>query len=247
MNARTVITMLLISMVSTLTGQTKTQEIKGKIFDYITGEPLIGANVSLEGSDPLIGTVTDLDGKYVLSGVPLGRHVVQVSFLGYKQARIPEVLLTSSKPFYLEIALEEDLVNLDMVVVTAQKGKEALNTMATVSSRSFTIEESSRFAGGLSDPSRVAYNFAGVTFSAPQDNGVVIRGNSPTNVLWRLNGIDVSGAAHFGGGNLAGAGLISIYSANILRGSDFMSGAFPAEYGNATSGVFDINFRKGTG
>ncbi|MEM9052296.1 MAG: TonB-dependent receptor [Bacteroidota bacterium] len=225
--------------------QSNTQKIKGKVIDQMTGEPLIGATVVIEGSEPLIGTVTDVEGNYTLENVKLGRNVVVVSFIGYKQIRIPEILVTAAKPFLLDISLEDNIANMDVVVVTAQSGKEALNSMATVSARSFTIEESSRLAGGLSDPSRVAYNFAGVTFSSPQDNGVVIRGNSPSNVLWRLNGLDVSGAAHFGGGNLAGAGLISIYSANILRGSDFFTGAFPAEYANATAGVFDINFRKG--
>ena len=225
--------------------QINTQSIKGKVVDNITGEPLIGATVAIEDTDPLVGTVTDFEGKYVLKSVPVGRHVLVIRFIGYQQVRIPEILLTSAKPFLLDVSLKEDLASLGEVVVTARKGKEPLNTMATVSARSFTIEESSRFAGGLSDPSRVAYNFAGVTFSAPQDNGVVIRGNSPTNVLWRVNGLDVGGAAHFGGGNMAGAGLISIYSANILRGSDFFTGAFPAEYANATSGAFDINFRKG--
>ena len=225
--------------------QSNTQEIKGKVVDQMTGEPLIGATIVIEDSDPLIGTVTDIDGKYTLKNVEIGRNVLVISFIGYKPVRIPEILVTAAKPFLLDVSLEENVANMDVVVVSAGRGKEALNSMATVSARSFTIEESSRLAGGLSDPSRVAYNFAGVTFSSPQDNGVVIRGNSPSNVLWRLNGMDVSGAAHFGGGNLAGAGLISIYSANILRGSDFFTGAFPAEYANATAGVFDINFRKG--
>ena len=245
MERKSLITSWLLLLVYFGFAQTNTQSIKGKVVDYVTGEPLIGATVTLEGSDPLIGSVTDFEGRYVLNNVSVGRHVLLISFIGYKPVRIPEILLTSAKPFWIDISLEEDLVNLGEVVVRARKGKEAFNTMATVSARSFTIEESSRFAGGLSDPSRVAYNFAGVTFSSPQDNGVVIRGNSPTNVLWRVNGLDIAGAAHFGGGNMAGAGLISIYSANILRGSDFFTGAFPAEYGNATAGVFDINFRKG--
>lgn len=245
MDKKSLITSLLLLIAYFGFGQTNTQSIKGKVVDYITGEPLIGATVTIEGSEPLIGSITDPEGKYVLNNVSVGRHVLLISFIGYKQVRIPEILLTSAKPFLLDISLEEDITNLGEVVVSARRGKDALNTMATVSARSFTIEESSRFAGGLSDPSRVAYNFAGVTFSSPQDNGVVIRGNSPTNVLWRVNGLDIAGAAHFGGGNMAGAGLISIYSSNILRGSDFFSGAFPAEYANATAGVFDINFRKG--
>lgn len=222
-----------------------TQYIKGKVVDQVTGEPVINASVIIEGSNPIIGTVTNIEGEYRLEHVKVGRYNLIFSSIGFKQIRIPEVLLTSVQPYVLDVKMEIKNEELEEAVVVAHKGKEAINSMASISSRSFTIEESSRLAGGLSDPSRVAYNFPGVTFSAPQDNGVVIRGNSPSSVLWRLNGIDVSGVAHFAGGNLAGAGLISAYSANILKGSDFFSGAYPAEYSNSTSGAFDIKFRRG--
>ncbi|PWJ44209.1 TonB-dependent receptor [Sediminitomix flava] len=235
--------LIIILIAQQAVAQNITQEIKGKVIDVITGEPLIGATVSIENTNT--GAITNQDGHYTLESVSVGRHTIVVSYMGYKQSRLPGILVTSSKPLFLDVKLEEDSEILEGVVVTARKGSESYNTMAPVSARSFTVEESSRFAGGLSDPSRVAYNFAGVTFSAPQDNGVVIRGNSPNSVLWRLNGMDVPGAAHFGGGNLAGAGLISIYSSNMLKGSDFFSGAFPAEFSNATSGVFDVSFRQG--
>lgn len=245
MKRKTLISILLVLLSSSMYAQGVTQQIRGKILDAITNEPLIGATITIENSDPIIGTIADIDGAYTLKNVPVGRHVILASFIGYKTVRIPEVLVSSSKAFQLEIQLESEALALKGVTVTGRSGKESYNSMAILSARSFTIEESSRLAGGLSDPARVAYNFAGVTFSSPQDNGVIIRGNSPSGVLWRLNGLDVSGAAHFGGGNMAGAGLISIYSANTLQGSDFFTGAFPAEFSNATSGVFDIKFRKG--
>lgn len=245
MYLKTAVLLLLTLLSNSLYSQDITEDIKGKITDNITGEPIIGATVTIEDSTPFKGTVTDLEGSYTLKSINVGRHTIVISSIGYNQERITEVLLTSAKAFILDVSLETAVYNLDGVVVTAREGQDAYNTMATVSSRSFTVEESSRLAGGLSDPSRVAYNFAGVTFSAPQDNGVVIRGNSPSSVLWRLNGIDVSGIAHFAGGNLAGAGLISAYSANMLKGSDFFTGAYPAEYSNSTSGAFDIDFRKG--
>lgn len=245
MKSKIIYTFLLILLsINTIASQNITQTIKGKIIDIITGEPLIGATVVINNSNPIIGTTTDIEGNYTLEDVEVGRHTLSVSYIGYKTIITEEILLTSSKPFLLDVELDEDFLGLDAVVITTKK-RDLANRMAVVSSRSFTIEESSRLAGGLSDPSRVAYNFAGVTFSAPQDNGVVIRGNAPSSVLWRLNGMDVSGAAHFGGGNLAGAGLISIYSANILKRSKFFTGAFPAEYAGGTSGVFDIEFRKG--
>jgi hypothetical protein len=245
MKIRIAIVLALLFSVQVVFSQDVTQSIKGKVVDKVTGEPLPGASVVVENTDPIIGTITDFDGNYILENVKVGRHNINFSYLGYNSVQIPEVLLSSVRPFILDVGLEVNSQVLEGVEVTARKGKEASNSMATLSARSFTVEESSRFAGGLSDPSRVAYNFAGVTFSSPQDNGVVIRGNAPSSVLWRLNGIDVSGLAHFAGGNLAGAGLISTYSANTLKSSDFFTGAYPAEYANSTSGVFDIQFRKG--
>lgn len=242
---RVFVSLLIILISGSLYAQSVKQQIKGKILDAVTNEPLIGATIVIEDVLPTIGTITDIDGAYGLENVPVGRHVVVASFIGYKSVRIPEILVSSAKAFNLDVELEEESLSLNSVTITGRAGKESYNSMAPVSARSFTIEESSRLAGGLSDPARVAYNFAGVTFSSPQDNGVIIRGNSPTSVLWRLNGMDVSGAAHFGGGNMAGAGLISIYSSNILSGSDFFTGAFPSEFSNGTSGVFDIKFRKG--
>ena len=222
------------------------QGITGRVVDATTGQVIVGATVTLLNSNPILGDVTDTDGKYEVKQVPVGRHDVKISFVGYETYIQRGVLVTSSKPYLLDVALKISFTNLEEIVVTAPNDKQPLNKMAKVSARSFSLEESQRFAGGLSDPSRVAYSFAGVTFGAPQDNGVVIRGNSPTNVLWRIEGIEVPGASHFGGGNLAGAGLITIFSANVLGTSDFFTGAFPAEYGNATAGVFDINFRRGS-
>ena len=222
------------------------QGITGRVVDATTGQVIVGATVTLLNSNPILGDVTDTDGKYEVKQVPVGRHDVKISFVGYETYIQRGVLVTSSKPYLLDVALRISFTNLEEIVVTAPNDKQPLNKMAKVSARSFSLEESQRFAGGLSDPSRVAYSFAGVTFGAPQDNGVVIRGNSPTNVLWRIEGVEVPGASHFGGGNLAGAGLITIFSANVLGTSDFFTGAFPAEYGNATAGVFDINFRRGS-
>ncbi|MCG8476672.1 MAG: TonB-dependent receptor [Cytophagales bacterium] len=225
--------------------QVKHSTIQGKIKDLANQEALVGVNVHIENSSPIIGATTDTEGKFLLKDVPFGRYTLVISYVGYKKKKIHEVLAVTEKPLSLEVQLERNPIELEGITVESSFSKAPGNTMATLSGRSFTIEESSRFAGGLSDPSRVVYNFAGVTFSSPQDNGVIVRGNSPTSVLWKVNGLDVMGASHFGGGNMAGAGLISIYSAQVLRSTDFFTGAFPAEYTNATSGVFDINFRKG--
>ncbi|MGD1842290.1 MAG: carboxypeptidase-like regulatory domain-containing protein [Thermonemataceae bacterium] len=225
-------------------GQNLTQTIKGRIFDAFSKQPVVGAQLTIVGTDPLIGAVTDTAGYFVIEAVPVGRQVLKVVSMGYAPVST-NLLINSSSVYQFDLALKTTQVDLDEVIISPNISTEPLNNMAKVSARSFSLEQSQRFAGALSDPSRVAYSFPGVTFGAPQDNGVVIRGNTPTNVLWRLEGVEIPGAAHFAGGNLAGAGLITIYSANLLGTSDFFTGAFPAEYGNATAGVFDINFRRG--
>ncbi|HAS40823.1 MAG TPA: hypothetical protein DCS93_10105 [Microscillaceae bacterium] len=229
-----------------LVAQNLTQRISGQIVDAVSRQPIIGATVTVLNTQPLLGGVTSADGRFTIANVPIGRHDVQVSYIGYETVVQESILVTSARVYNLNVLLKETTENLELITIKAGQNKEALNTIAKVSARSFSLEESTRFAGGLSDPSRVAYSFAGVTFGAAQDNGVVIRGNSPTKVLWRIEGVEVPGASHFGGGNLAGAGLITIFSSNVLGTSDFLTGAFPAEYGNATSGVFDVNFRAGS-
>lgn len=239
------LTLIILLTLSSINIFAQTYNLQGRVLDKVTQQPIIGASVQVENSDPVKGGITNENGVFEIVQLGIGRYTLIVQSIGYKSLRKTEVLVTGEAQNTLQFEMEESVTELSDITISATNDKDASNIMSVVSNRSFSIEESSRFAGGMSDPSRVAYNFAGVTFSSPQDNGVVIRGNSPTSVLWRVNDIDISGAAHFGGGNLAGAGLISIYSANVLRSTDFFTGAFPSEYSNSTSGVFDINFRKG--
>ena len=137
-------------------------------------------------------------------------------------------------------------MKLDEVVVEAEKAKDIpLNEMAAVSARVFTVEETQRYAAGLDDPSRMATAFAGVTNSSVGQNAIVVRGNAPKGVQWRVEGIEIPNPSHFAGSSVAGGGMVTILSSQVLDNSDFLTGAFPSEYGNALSGVFDMNLRKG--
>jgi hypothetical protein len=178
--------------------------------------------------------------------VPVGRYNIQVSFLGYDAVVIPEVLVTSGKELILNVGLKQSLTQMNEVTIKAYSRKDQpINTMASISARSFTVEETRRYAGGLDDPARMASAFAGVTVGNIQDNAIVIRGNSPKGVLWRLEGVEVPNPNHFAGGNVAGGGSVTIFSSQLLSNSDFFTGAFPAEYGNALAGVFDMKLRNG--
>ncbi len=221
--------------------------IRGTVVDAVTSEPLPGANVVVQDTEPLLGTAADQQGKFELTNVPLGRHDVKVSFLGYRPVIRSGVMVSSGKEVVLNITLEQQAFEGEAVVVSPEKQKDQpLNEMAYVSSRSFTVEETRRYAGGLDDPGRMATAFAGVSSTGGvQQNALVIRGNSPKSVQWRLQGVEIPNPNHFAGLSVMGGGGLTLFSGQLLSDSDFMTSAFPAQYGNALSGVFDMNFRSG--
>ncbi len=240
-----IIVFSLIIHVSNAFGQELHQNIRGTVTDRESMVPLPGATVIVEGSDPLIGTTTALDGTFCLHDVPVGRHTIAVSYIGYETIIIPEILVSSAKETILTFTLNEEINTLNEVVVkpTREKGKP-VNDMAMISARSFTVEETKRYPAAISDPARMAKNFAGVTGGDDAGNEIIIRGNSPSSMLWRLEGVEIPSPNHFSEEGYS-SGFVSILSSNLIDNSDFITGAFPAEYGNALSGVFDINLRKG--
>lgn len=226
--------------------QNLTQVVKGRVFDKESEAPLEFANVVVLGTSQQHGVTTDSKGSFRLNGVPIGRYNIQVSFIGYEPAIIPEILVTSGKEVVLNIGLKQSLNQIDEVKVEAYSRKDRpVNSMATISARSFTVEETRRYAGGLDDPARMVSAFAGVTVGNLQDNAIIIRGNSPKGVSWRLEGVEIPNPNHFPGGNVAGGGAVTVLSSQLLANSDFFTGAFPAEYGNALAGVFDMKLRCG--
>ena len=223
--------------------QSITRSIGGRITDAASGSPLPGASIVIPGSDPLLGASSGTDGGFVISGVPVGRHTVRVTYIGYEDVVISEILVGSAREPFLTVAMKEKVNTMNEVVIRSGKA-EPLNPMASVSARQINMEEASRYAGGFNDPARLASSFAGVTGSLG-DNGIVIRGNAPKGLLWRMEGVPISNPAHFANVGNLGAGAVTALSDQVMGGSDFLTGAFPAEYGNALSGVFDIRLRNG--
>jgi hypothetical protein len=224
--------------------QDLTQTIRGTVIDKQTQSPLPGAVISILNTDPLKATATDENGKFRFDDVLLGRKQLKISLISYKE-KSQTVVLTTGKETVLNIELEESALQGQEVVITAEFDKtKSNNKMATVSSRVFSTEEASRYAGSRGDPARMAANFAGVSGANDSRNDIIVRGNSPLGVLWRLNGLDIPNPNHFGSMGSSG-GPISILNNNTLDNSDFMTGAFAADYGNATAGVFDLKMRSG--
>ena len=222
-----------------------TQTIRGTIVDMHSEISLAGATVVLLGTTPPVGTITNENGEFRLKNVPVGRQGIQVSYIGYNTVTLSSLILKSGKEMVLNIKMEEKVITTDEVVVKAYSRKDQpINEMAMLSARSFTVEETERYAGSWYDPSRMAANYAGVMAAGDQRNDIIIRGNSPIGLLWRLDGINIPNPNHFGALGTTG-GPMSILDNTLLDNSDFFIGAFPAEYGNALSGAFDLRMRTG--
>lgn len=225
------------------------QNIRGKIIDQVSLTTLPGANIIIHTTDPKMGISSGLDGDFKFSNVPVGRHDIEVSYLGYESRFLNGINLSAGKELVLEIGLVESLEMLEEVTIIASEQidkRKALNEFASVSARTFSVEETSRYAAAAYDPARMALNYAGVSVGATDDlsNQIVVRGNSPAGVLWRLEGIEIPSPNHFGELGNSGGG-ISMLSSSTLSNSDFYTGAFPAEFGNANAAVFDLNLRTG--
>lgn len=224
--------------------QTPTQTIRGTVLDKQSQSPIPGAIVQVLRSESLLAASANGKGEFKIENVPIGRWQLMIQAITYKEKYIT-VILNSGKESVSVIELEENVIQGEEVVVTAEQDKtQTNNKMSTVSARVFSAEEAARYAGSRNDPARMAANFAGVSGANDSRNDIIIRGNSPIGILWRLNGLDIPNPNHFGNAGSTG-GPISILNNNTLGNSDFMTGAFAADYGNATSGVFDLRMRQG--
>jgi hypothetical protein len=225
--------------------QDLTQTVRGTVVDLESKFPLIGVNVAIKTEDgKTIGAVTDIDGNFRINSVPLGRQNVTFTYIGYRDAILDNIIVSSAKEVILNLSMEESALDLGTVEVVATREQEVQNEMATVSARQFSVTETNRYAGSRGEPARMASNFAGVQGADDSRNDIIIRGNTPQGVLWRLEGINIPNPNHFAIPG-TGGGPVTILNNKFLANSDFFTGAFPAEYGNAIAGVFDLRMRNG--
>lgn len=219
-----------------------TQTIRGTITDKNSGSTVRGITVTVTDLSAK-STITDLKGLYRLKNVPVGRHMLQFSGVGFKTMILSDVLVTTGKEAEVSIEIEPSNQQLKEVSVSAATGRQPLNSMAMSSGRSFSPEETNRYAGAMFDPARMAQSFAGVV-AGGDNNEIIVRGNAPKSLQWRLEGIEIINPNHFGNQGASG-GAVSMLNSTVLGKSDFYTGAVPAEYNNANAGVFDLRFRKG--
>ncbi|MDR1699203.1 MAG: carboxypeptidase-like regulatory domain-containing protein [Prevotellaceae bacterium] len=206
--------------------------IRGVVTDVASGQPLPFVTVVALNTNPLIGTTTDENGQFRLNNLPVGRYDIQSSFMGYEPVVFKEIMVTSSKEVVLDMAMRENVQQLADVVIRTKINKEnALNLMA-LTGRMLSVEEANRYAGSFDDPGRHVTAFAGVAESTVS-NSVSVRGNAPQFLSWRLEGVEVVNPTHFSDMTGIGGGVLTAFSSQMLDNSDFFTGAFPAEYGNA--------------
>ncbi len=232
-----------ISVSSALFGQL-TQTVRGTIIDEDALMPLPGAIIKVIDSEPLIAATSNLDGSFSLKNVPVGRIELIITLSGYETRTIQNLDVTAGKEMVLNVKLQESFTETEEVIIKAKKQGDVNNEMASVSARTFSVEASQRYAGSVNDVARMAQNFAGVQGNDDSRNDIIVRGNSPIGVLYRYEGVDIPNPNHFALLGTAG-GPVSILNNNVLDDSDFFTGAFPAEYGNALAAVFDLRMRNG--
>jgi hypothetical protein len=220
------------------------QTIQGTLFQERTQRPIAHAEVMLaNGSDQRVWS--DSTGHYVMTVPEPGRYRLLIKAEGYHLQLIDNVLVTTGKETVADVMLTESTQQLGEVNVRGSRSATAIaNGYVSVSGQKVDLEQTTRFAGSRNDPSRMAMNFAGVVGNNDTRNDIVVRGNAPNGLLWRIEGVDVPNPNHFGAMGATG-GPVPILNSQTLKTSSFLTGAFPAAYGNALSGVFDLQLRNG--
>lgn len=237
------LTLASIVLVGTLVFAQK-QTVRGTILDSETKIPLVGVRVDLIKDDSsYYKTRSDVNGQFAIPNVEVGKYLSRAYILLYEPS-FQTVEVSSGREAIIQFLLTEQIQEQEEVVVTARKKGAIINELATVSAQQFSVEETNRYPGSRMDPARMASNFAGVQGADDSRNDIIIRGNSPLGVVWRVEGIDIPNPNHFATSGSTG-GPVSILNNKMLSNSDFFMSAFPAEYGNSVSGVFDLRLRNG--
>ncbi len=220
------------------------QTVKGTLVDVESRQPIAEASLKFTNQNKEFVAFTDNLGNFKLQISP-GRWNLLVSCLGYTSKIIQNIQVGTGKEVILEIPLEAKAFETGEVQVSAGK-KMWLTPSSGSSLQTLQSQDAARFAGGYYDPLRMVANFAGVTSGNSDDsNEIVVRGNSPRGISWRLEGLEIPNPNHLANGVGNNGGAYSMISTNVLADFDFYTGAFPAEFGNALSGVMDLRLRKG--
>ncbi|MFZ5428815.1 MAG: TonB-dependent receptor [Bacteroidota bacterium] len=227
--------LLIISLATFNISLAQQATVRGRVFDAVSNEPLPFVNVVVAGTNT--GTVTDLSGNFQITGLRAGFIRIQASFIGYKEAISPEIEISSVRVATVEIPMEQTNQQIEEVTVTASPFRKTEES--PVSLRTIGIGEIENSPGANRDVSRVIQSFPGVQSTPAFRNDIIIRGGGPSESRFYLDGVEVPNINHFATQGASG-GPVGILNADFLREVNYYSGAFPANRGNALSGVLEF-------
>ncbi|UVP65001.1 TonB-dependent receptor [Bacteroides fragilis] len=236
---KNVLFLLLLGLLTTVSAQ-PTHRIKGTVIDKASRQPLEFINVLVLGLGR--GGVTDAEGHFNIGEVPPGIYRLQASAVGYKTILTPEYIV-STKDLTIQIETEENLTELEGVTVTASPFRR--DPESPVGLRIIGLQEIEKSPGANRDISRIVQSYPGVAFSpAGYRNDLIVRGGSPSENRFYLDGVEIPNINHFSTQGASG-GPVGIINADLIREVNFYTGAFPTDRGNAMSSVLDFRARDG--
>ena len=215
--------------------------INGRVTDLLTNKPLIGVSVVIFGS--ATGTTTDSTGTYRLKNLKTGFYNLEFSKVGYLKRSTYDLQVTNATAAVNDVALEDNNKQLGEVTVTASSQRDK-TLESPVSLYTIGSTEIKRNPGGNRDISKAIQSLPGVSAPVGFRNDIIIRGGSPNENRFYIDGIEIPNINHFATQGASGgpAGLINI---DFIKEVDFYSGAFPADRGNALSSVFEFKLKNG--
>ena len=214
--------------------------LSGKVIDRSTKQPIPGANVIVK--DSRLGAASDINGEFLIENLPAGHYIIEISSVGYKPRARTDVIVKSNQKNFLSVSMEADILSGEEVTVTA--GYFIKDKDVVTSARNLNYEEIRRAVGAAEDVQRVIQALPGVASANDQTNEVVVRGGSPRENLTVMDGIEIPNTNHYGDQGSTG-GPINMINTEFLSEIDFMTGGFPAKFGDKLSSVLALELREG--
>lgn len=224
-----------------LSAQTsRTGVIDGRVTDQATHQPLVGATVAVQHTS--LGTVTDTEGRFSIRSVPVGNHILEIRMIGYAPVLRTDIIVRPERNTSVTAELEEQVMETDQVVVTA--GYFPKHDESPVSLTALSAEEIRRAPGSGGDISRVVMSLPSIAKVNDQSNGLIVRGGSPLENAFFLDGIEVPNINHFPSQS-GSAGPIGMITIDLIDGVQFTAGGFAANTGDRMSSVMMMTMREG--
>jgi hypothetical protein len=235
MNRLKTVTLVIIQIVFSAALLAQQGVIQGRVYNANNNEPVEFASVAIYGTS--IGSISDLDGNFLFTGLEPGYVELRISSIGFESYVSEAILVTNAKKVFLEVPLEEANVELEEVVIKASPFRKI--DESPVSLQRISIEEIEKSPGGNRDISKVIQSYPGVASTPAQRNDVIVRGGGPSENTFYLDGVEIPNINHFATQGASG-GPVGIINADFLREVNLYTGAFPANKGNALSSVIDL-------